>query len=424
MIRTPAGFFNETRIKRFQDFPDLGYGVTVLTPDLFGTGTPAGNLLGAEPLGLAIDYTVTPAQMLNRTASSSYLGPPFIGDGGILTFSRASPATIINSTGLVETVTNNVPRIDYSPSGILLGLLIEEQRTNLALWSSDLTNVIWTATNVNAVKTATGPDGVVNSATTLTATSSDGTVLQAITSASAARITSCYIKRRTGTGVVQLTQNNGTTWTDVTVTNDWTRVNIASATAANPTIGIRIRTSGDAVDVALFQHELGTFITSAIPTTSGSVIRSPDVISAATTTFSYSASEGTFVVAYNFVGFNSSDIIAAVSDNTSSNMIELHLASLTSANFRVRNGGSNQAAIPTSVAVNVLNKTGGAYKVNNFASSSNGGNAVLDTAGTIPTVNKLTLGFRASAFYLNGHIQQFTYLPRRISNAELKMRTG
>jgi hypothetical protein len=248
--------------------------------------------------------------------------------------------------------------------------------------------------------------------------------LQAITSASAARITSCYIKRRTGTGVVQLTQNNGTTWTDVTVTNDWTRVNIASATAANPTIGIRIRTSGDAVDVALFQHELGTFITSAIPTTSGSVIRSPDVISAATTTFSYSASEGTFVVAYNFVGFNSSDIIAAVSDNTSSNMIELHLASLTSANFRVRNGGSNQAAIPTSVAVNVLNKTGGAYKVNNFASSSNGGNAVLDTAGTIPTVNKLTLGFRASAFYLNGHIQQFTYLPRRISNAELKMRTG
>ena len=54
---------------------------------------------------------------------------------------------------------------------------------------------------------------------------------------------------------------------------------IAAQTLANPTVGIRIVTSGDAVDVSLFQHEVGAFVTSAIPTTSANVIRDAEIMS-------------------------------------------------------------------------------------------------------------------------------------------------
>lgn len=140
--------------------------------------------------------------------------------------------------------------------------------TNLTLWSRDLTNAAWTKSNVTAAKTATGVDGVSNSATTLTATAGNGTCLQAITSSSSARRTSAFVKRRTGSGTINMTHDNGTTWTAVTVTGSWTRVEIPSQTLANPTIGFRLVTSGDEIDVDIVQHETGAVVTGPIVTTS------------------------------------------------------------------------------------------------------------------------------------------------------------
>lgn len=163
------------------------------------------------------------------------------------------------------------------------GLLREVGRTNLALWNRDLTNAAWTASSVTVAKTATGIDGVANSASTLTASGANGTVLQAITSASAARITSAYVRRKTGTGAINMTQDNGTTWTVITPQAYWSQIPIPSATAANPTIGFRIVTSGDAIEVDYVQHELGAFVTSPIGTTTAAVARDADLIRPPTT---------------------------------------------------------------------------------------------------------------------------------------------
>jgi hypothetical protein len=50
---------------------------------------------------------------------------------GDFTFTRASGATIINSTGQYEIVGTNMPRIDYDFSGGCPTILLEPQRTNL-----------------------------------------------------------------------------------------------------------------------------------------------------------------------------------------------------------------------------------------------------------------------------------------------------
>jgi hypothetical protein len=61
-------------------------------------------------------------------AEKVYAQKPLTADGQ-LTFSRASTATRVNASGLVETVSSNVPRLDYTNS-TCPKLLLEPQRTN------------------------------------------------------------------------------------------------------------------------------------------------------------------------------------------------------------------------------------------------------------------------------------------------------
>lgn len=167
-----------------------------------------------------------------------------------------------------------IPLIANSTSN---GLLIEEARTNRILWCRDATQSNWTKTNVTVAKTQTGIDGVANSASSLTASSANGTCIQTITLTSGSRTGSVYLKRITGTGNVQITLD-GTTYSTVDLsTSEWRRI-VLSGTVTNPTVGIRIVTSGDAVAMDFAQIEDGGFATSPIMTTSATagVIRAAE----------------------------------------------------------------------------------------------------------------------------------------------------
>jgi len=160
----------------------------------------------------------------------------------------------------------------------LLKLRREASAINNLLHSRDLSNAAWsTKTNITAAKTATGLGGVANTATTLTATDADAIILQPISLVSAARCASAYVKRRTGTGTISFTQD-GTNWTDITSQingSTWSRVEI-TATLANPSVGFKISTSGDAIDVDCVQNEAGAVATSPIVTTTAAITRNAD----------------------------------------------------------------------------------------------------------------------------------------------------
>ena len=140
-----------------------------------------------------------------------------------------------------------------SPLTVTPSLYSAPALTNLQTYSNDQTNGVWTATNVTVARNADGLTGAPNTACTLTATANNGTVIAgALTSASDTHSARWFIQRGSGTGTVEITVDNGTTWQDVTSTVDgsdtWPEC-LEGLTLANPRIGIRLGTSGDSVIV-------------------------------------------------------------------------------------------------------------------------------------------------------------------------------
>lgn len=206
-----------------------------------------------------------------------------------ITWSRASSAWCSKSDGTHVLLSSNQPRastVGGSPS-----VLVEGTRTNIVLQNRDLSSASWTATSISCVKDATGVDGVSSSASTCTASGSNGKAQQALSATSGAYVVSAFIKRVTGSGTVELTAD-GTTFTALSSSNCrktsdfsaaapsssyWVRCAVAqgSVTAFSP--AVRLATSGDAVAVDLFQLEAGGMASSPITTTSTSAARATEV---------------------------------------------------------------------------------------------------------------------------------------------------
>jgi hypothetical protein len=133
-------------------------------------------------------------------------------------------------------------------------------------------------------------------------------------------------------------------------------------------------------------------------------------------------------------GLNPSATIVAIGDPSlafaSRNFISMaHNSGVGSRNvFDVRVNGNNSAFLtPTYTDLpNVFLKSAGAYKVNDFAFSLNGLNAVTDTSGGIPVVTGMSIGSNLQGFAgggstapFSGTIRKLAYYPKRLTNAEI-----
>ena len=146
-------------------------------------------------------------------------------------------------TGVMKTAGANEPRFEYVGGG--KGLLLEPAAANILL--EVLTD--WTDTTLTPVKNATSWAGAANGAYTVTASGANGTLISTAVSATSAAFTFvCAIKRKTGTGAVSMTIDNGSTWTEKTLTTSFQYFNVTK-TAANPQLGFKLATSGDAIIV-------------------------------------------------------------------------------------------------------------------------------------------------------------------------------
>lgn len=206
-----------------------------------------------------------------------------------LALTNATSPTYIQRNGILQSAQANKLRVDWADTnsdGIYETptYRIEPAATNIMLWSRDCTNIAWSKTTCTAAKTQTGIDGASNSASLLTATAGNGTCLQSVTSAIIARAFTAWVKRSVGTGTVQMTMDNGSTWTTITLTTQYQRFSIPSQTIANPTVGFRIVTNGDAIIVDYMQLESTNMYTTPLATTSGAVTRNTDQCTA---TFPY-----------------------------------------------------------------------------------------------------------------------------------------
>ena len=78
-----------------------------------------------------------------------------------VTFTRASSGTYVGSDGVIRTAAVDAPRFDHNPTtGESLGLLVEEQRTNLFVRSQEIDNASWLKIRSTATDNNTAaPDG-------------------------------------------------------------------------------------------------------------------------------------------------------------------------------------------------------------------------------------------------------------------------
>jgi len=216
------------------------------------------------------------------------------------TFTRGTTGTYINSSGYVASAAINEARFDYDPTTLASkGLLIEGQATNLLNFSETFattggTNNNWADTNLT--RTSTNNTSPRNDATALqiTASAANGTIISsAAIGTSAARTLSVWLRRVTGTGNIQYTLDNGSTYTTQAITALWVRYTFAVTTAAQR-VGFRIVSSADAIEIWGVQLEDGTGASSYYPTTTSQGTRIADSCNIGTIApFNYSTTNGT-----------------------------------------------------------------------------------------------------------------------------------
>lgn len=316
-------------------------------------------------------------------------------------FSRASTGYGQTSAGLLVNFGSGVPRITDQ------GILIEGAATNVALWNRDLTNAAWTKTNATPLLNLTGADGTANAASTLTATAGNATCLQAVTLGSSQRQQSAFVKRVTGSGVVNMTTDGGTTWTAITLTANWAQVSIPAQTLANPNLGFRITTNGDAIGVDFVQNETGAFATSPILTTTAAATRAAElpVLTRASAPF-----VGTLLGSVSVTPLSTAQMFAFLSDGTANNFAAVILGSGRAVNAQVEAASSliyNQASGTFSGPSSL--KAAISYDSTTYRAAVNGMLLTPGAAGQVSGLTKLNLGTNGlGGSYLNGYLRSVT----------------
>jgi len=239
-----------------------------------------------------------------------------------------------------------------------------------------------------------------------------------------------YMKRVTGTGNIDLTVDGGSTWTTKTLTSEWQRFWITQAAVTNPSFGVRIVTSGDAIDFWGSEINSGvTFPLSYIPNNSAtaSVTRNADDVN--TSDVSWLASGvGSLYTQWRFDGFGVNPRVIHIGGSPN-DRLELYLAgnAVTGADPTLLSsvGGAIQCIevdTDANVATSTFARTVVGWATDDFYNITDGGTAVTDTSGSAPTtISKLQIGaYFNAANSLNGHIAEIRYYDTRLTNAQLE----
>jgi hypothetical protein len=355
-----------------------------------------------------------------------------------VTFTRASTATFVGSNGLIQTAASGAARFDHNPAtGESLGLLVEQARTNNALYSSDLSTIWWTSfsNHTRTDNAIAAPDGTI-SATLITANDTGSNRVFGRTTAPAFTVISLFAKENTSNLLVTNTSGGGypTTFnlnTGVSTSsagyssfmvpypNGWYRcVEVGpSSTVARWALGVS-STIGDSIYIWGAQLEAGAFPTSYIPTTTATVTRAADVASITGSNFSswYNQSAGSW-----FVNHDGGNTFALTVGTDANNRYYLSENSAAGSGYLMKTLGVNQFSFSTGIFTKGAISYGANYA--NIATSG-----TLQTAATSvspPVSNSLKIGMGINNdFQGTGTISHLTYYPVRLPDAQLQALTA
>ena len=382
----------------------------------------------------------------------------------------------IDNVSVKEVITNNVPRLDYSGGASCASLLLEPQRTNLALYSEQFENAAWSNEGLSlSANDTTSPDGATN-ADKIIETADNGVHVIYNTSpitASATSTASVFYKkgtRRYFSVKIQIGSNsytqvfdseglttggnssNGLTNVSTKIEdygNGWVRASVAGTSASGTSTYVIIGLSnslnptfhptnynptyeGSGTDYGYAygaQVEAGSYPTSYIPTTSATVTRTADVCNNAGTSATFNSTEGVLFAEIAALANDSTQRAISLSDGSNTNRVcLLYNDSSNSIRLFVQVGGSTQSSIiSTSYTITDSNKIAVKWKENDFALWINGVEVGTDNSGvsfTSNTLNTLDFRFPNDTTFFYGKTKQLMVFNEALSDEELSDLTG
>jgi hypothetical protein len=216
-----------------------------------------------------------------------------------------------------------------------------------------------------------------------------------------------------------MTMDGGTTWTPITVTASWTRVSIPSQTLANPVVGFRIVTSGDAIAVDIVQNEDGAFATSPIPQTSAATMtRVADIIklSGSALTAIQSAA-GAVVEEINLLANTAADQYGVIGGGVAPVYLDSGLV------VKATNGTNVLSSAQTAV-VGTTGRAGTTWDATPARAISYSGSAAVADANAFGSIGSTVyVGSNNGANPMNGWVRGISFYTQKLTNAELAAKT-
>jgi hypothetical protein len=378
-------------------------------------------------------------------------------------YTPTTTAAITNYIPVLMTAPAGVPRLDYNPTtGQALGLLIEESRTNLAVYSSDFT--AWTAISSPIIdKTANiAPDGTQTNnlftagaanarcqRNTVTVTASIPYTISVYAKAGNAsyltlgsagspatsaifNLTTGAVSNTVGSPSTSITSvGNGEYRCTITLTPTTTSLTVIIGVGSTNTFAssnFPANSIGDSGYIWGAQLEAGAFATSYIPTVASTVTRASDNASMTGTNFSswYNQSEWTFY-------WESNSTLSTV------NAITWELYTLipyliTASGWNNTNGGLARFITYGSTTVSQVAGSIVAGTTNKYSATTKPGtgnnilalNGVVQATTASPAWVIVPTGLylydvnsAGTTNTLNGHIRKLSYYPVALSSSNL-----
>jgi len=390
---------------------------------------------------------------------------------GDFDFTRATTATRVNSSGLIESVASGLPRIDFL--GGTGQILLEPASTNTATYSNDFTqgdvfSGSSSPTLSDAILTAnqgTAPDGT-NTAF-LFKDDNDGGTGQASLNYFAANVVSdnfntvsIFAKKSLSNDLIFIqtggfdTDAIGRSWFNIqngtlgTVQsqhtakiedygNGWFRCSITFKTTTDVIGSVRVNlastdnntniTRDGTNGVLLFglQAEADAsrnFATSYIPTSGSTVTRNKDQANSSGDSSLINSTEGVLYAEIAALADDETVRRISISDGTANNRVEIaYFAASNKINVSVKVSGANTFnSSTTAYDITQFNKIAVKYKVNDFNLFVNGVKLSTDTSGAIPTgLDTLNFDSGSGTFEFFGKVKCVAVFKEALTDAQL-----
>ena len=382
-------------------------------------------------------------------------------------FTRSTSATRVNKEGLIEVVTNDRPRIDYTDTsdGVLL---LEKAATNLIQYSEAFDNSYWAKTNLTITSNQViSPDGALNS-DLLTPTASLGTHSIGTTpliNYNSQESTISFFAKFNGynislslagtptnwtgcvfdleNGVARTPQNSGAqticTSKIENYGNGWYRCSVTFTPYATGTFytywgvvdsvnvnlgsyGMQSYTANGTSGVYIYgaQSEAGN-LSSYIPTQGSASTRVAETASGSGNSEVFNDSEGVLFCDIAANANDSTNRVITLSDGTTSNRVQLYFNSSNG----ITGGVSGQAAISYSTNIKLNSKVAFKYKTNDFALWVNGFEVGTDVIGSSPSgLKEIDFDNGASGSNYYGKTKEIGYYNTILTDLELETLTS